>query len=80
MKDIEKIHDRYYKLQYLSGQVVWIKMTGELDAFRYSGDFIDGKTPASGVDEDTKAYVKEMTILGIDDKGIIPMVKKAMED
>lgn len=80
MKDIEKIHDRYYKIEYISGQIVWIKMTGELDAFRYSGDFIDGKTPASDVDENTQAYVKEMTILGIDDKGIIPMVKRAMED
>ncbi|MDE7330520.1 MAG: hypothetical protein K2N30_05505 [Clostridia bacterium] len=80
IKDIEKIHDRYYRVERESGDVVWIKMTGELDAFRYNNDFVDGKTPNGDIDENTTASVKEMTIIGVGEDGIIPAVIKAMEN
>lgn len=78
-KDIEKIHDRYYRIEKESGDVEWIKMTGELDAFRFYNDFIDGKTPNREIDENTEASVKEMTIISVGKEGIIPAVIKAME-
>lgn len=79
IKDIEKIHDRYYKIERESGDIEWVKMTGELDAFRYENDFIDGQTPNGGIDENTVASVKEMTIVSVKSEGIIPLVKDAME-
>lgn len=79
LKAIEKIHDRYYKIERETGDVDWIKMTGELDALRYPNDFADGMTPNKNIDEHTKGRVKEMTILGVDRKGINPDVARAME-
>lgn len=79
IKDIEKIHDRYYRIEKESGDIEWIKMTGELDAFRYVNDFVDGRTPNRDIDEDTVASVKEMTIVGVESKGIISAVINAME-
>lgn len=79
IKDIEKIHDRYYRIERESGDVEWVKMTGELDAFRYVNDFVDGRTPNRDINEETVASVKEMTIVGVERKGIIPAVIKAME-
>ena len=54
-------------------------MTGELDAFRYANDFIDGQTPNGGIDENTEASVKEMTIVSVKSEGIIPLVRDVME-
>ena len=54
-------------------------MTGELDAFRYVNDFVDGRTPNRDIDEDTVASVKEMTVVGVESKGIISAVINAME-
>lgn len=79
IKEILKIHDRYYKIEKESGDTEWVKMTGELDAFRYANDFIDGQTPNGGIDENTEASVKEMTIVSVKSEGIIPLVRDVME-
>ena len=78
--ELERIHDRYFRIKRKGGTVEWLKMSGELDAIRYANDFKDGKHPAEGIDENTVGRVKEMTIVRVSEEGIPSNVRMLMED
>lgn len=78
-KSIERIHDRYYKIERTDGSVEWLKMSGELDAIRYDGDFADGQTERDDISENEVGSVKEMTITRIKYENINAEVRVAME-
>jgi hypothetical protein len=78
-REIEKIHDRYFCIKRSDGSIEWLKMSGELDAIRYEGDFTDGKHPRYGIDENTVGQVKEMTVVRVDQEGIPMSVRELME-
>ena len=78
--EIEKIHDRYYRVEKTDGNIEWWKMSGELDAIRYDGDFKDGRQPRQGIDEKTRGIVKEMTVVRVEESGIPELVRKVMEE
>ena len=54
-------------------------MSGELDAIRYQNDFVDGKHPRVGINEDSVGRVKEMTVVRVDQDGIPMSVRELME-
>jgi hypothetical protein len=78
-REIEKIHDRYFCIKRSDGSVEWLKMSGELDAIRYQNDFVDGKHPRVGINEDSVGRVKEMTVVRVDQEGIPMSVRELME-
>lgn len=78
-REIEKIHDRYFRIKRSDGSVEWLKMSGELDAIRYQNDFADGKHPRVGINEDSFGRVKEMTVVRVDQDGIPMSVRELME-
>lgn len=75
-KEINSIHDRYYKVVRLDGETEWWVMTGELDSIRFENDNPRIREDI-GVDE--QGRVKEMTISRLKESGIPNQLLKLME-
>ncbi len=67
--DLRTVHDRYYRIE-ADDEIVWIKMTNELDSLQY-----DTENPTAS----TVCKVKELTLIKVDGKNIPEFVKNSME-
>lgn len=77
--EIEKIHDRYFKINRKNNEVEWWKLSGELDALRFDNDFIQ-KQPRGDIKPDTEGFAGEMTFVRVSESGIPETLNKIMED
>lgn len=76
VKEIESIHDRYYKVVRDDGRIEWYVLTGELDSLRFENDHPRIREDISVTEQGT---VKEMTFSKIKQAGVPETVVKLME-